>query len=1041
MDLTYNQLEIIKSFVNSRNDKVCFIGINNTMMEKLPGILEGDFSIIDLKNDVSPFKPFLNILANLKPSEELIKKESFSIQEKTIISYLKNGVVDERYDLPIENEFDYEKIRFITTIVSLLEKLNTKKYLIINSQNIFSDSIDLIKKIEKSNMQGKFVFCYDGTKLDFPSSATMKFIEEFSNKSNFLYFNESSVTENTRRIKSKGNQLTFPIHFSFDRIIKALKNNRAFISVKQLKFLTTRITNNIKNLDLTEEQNRILSLEMALAYNTCGMLDESILFLSSVFDSRWDSEQKIIALFYLANVFFKKKSNDIAEKYLLQLYEILQKKSDSPYYALATMIDYQYTKRSDVEVAKQKYKNALNELANFGYLNNFISLGLSVPWQLINEIDSREFIDKTIEKCYRLSIEIDNQHLVSSACHWKGIMHSHYGESEEAMKWYNECNKIRTEIGEIGPLLNIRNGLSYESLCRALYENAYNLINEIIPCLYERNDYSCVIDTLKNIAYSLFYSRHFKEANDILKMNLHFLYTFNMENQLNNSFLPSTNDILLYKTIIDFDFGDVIHARINYSSIINDKSSITYEEKPLLFFIQASLFVIDKEIENAEKSIELCVDDFKKIKNVQTHKIVFVLYEFANILQKYDYNEKSSYYFNMGFEIAKKNNLSYYTKDKENIILKDYIDGVKLFEPLRINLSFLYEKAEKDELMIQLHKRILDYQFLNKIKTDNIQNMNLNRYLQDIILSIFEYTTSDSVFVCNAKDRSQLYSISRGKNVALNDEIWDELFNESSKDKQGQFIYVKKEKLYFGNLCQYDYQFGIIIIPNKTNQFSSDTMNTLNIALSSIQAQIVIYKQNENLLFISSTDQLSMLKNRHALSEYVITEGERIRRYYQKKKIKLQIAVAFIDLDNFKYYNDNFGHDTGDFLISCFSKLLSQTCRRIDFISRFGGDEFVIIMIDTSDTEAVRLYERLSKNLEKAQYFIPALNDNFKIKKFDIPQEYRLGFSMGVSTNFDTSDSFDLNKVIGFADKALYYSKENKKGSVTIWNTIKDRCK
>ena len=216
-------------------------------------------------------------------------------------------------------------------------------------------------------------------------------------------------------------------------------------------------------------------------------------------------------------------------------------------------------------------------------------------------------------------------------------------------------------------------------------------------------------------------------------------------------------------------------------------------------------------------------------------------------------------------------------------------------------------------------------------------------------------------------------------------------------------------------------------------------MNTINIALSSIQSQVVIYKQEEHLMIMSSTDQLSRLKNRHAFQECISLESERIRRYQQRKDTVIQMAVGFIDLDNFKYYNDTFGHNVGDLLIKSFSNLLRDTCRKIDFISRYGGDEFVIIMVDTNASEGERVYQRLNEKLESLNFFIPQIKALLKDDNLEIPREKYLGFSMGISTNHDVPDCDNLDQVVQYADKALYYSKEHCKGSVTVWADIKDK--
>ena len=182
-----------------------------------------------------------------------------------------------------------------------------------------------------------------------------------------------------------------------------------------------------------------------------------------------------------------------------------------------------------------------------------------------------------------------------------------------------------------------------------------------------------------------------------------------------------------------------------------------------------------------------------------------------------------------------------------------------------------------------------------------------------------------------------------------------------------------------------------------------------------------------------------MLNNRHALQKQLLVDGDRIRRYAKRKSTKIQVSIAFMDLDNFKYYNDTFGHNAGDLFITCFAKLLKNTCRQVDFISRFGGDEFVVVMTDTNETESCRVYERLKEALAKEEYFIPQLRNLLGVNTLEIPSNRYLGFSMGICTNYDIEDASDLNAVLKNADKALYHSKETCKGTCTIWSDIKDK--
>lgn len=1039
MDIFETQIDIVKKFVDNNKSSICYLSATTALTEKITECLSSDFTVIDLLNDFSPFRPFLSILSQKHPSENVLKELSYSVQTESFITFFKNGFACERYDIPVENELVYETNRFIKTICQLTERLNETNYLVINSQVLQNNSLELIKELENYNLKGKFIFCFNAEATDEDTKITSDFFERNSNKRNFLYLRA--------KIDGPVNNLAGNYAFKevasryfkdFDSVFKNLRNNRIFMSNEELQMIADWTVKNMSTLKLTSRKQRELYLELALAYFTCQQYDKAILYFNDVLDSRLKDDLALASLYYLTAIFYYKKSNDFAKHYENQLKELIGSNTSSPYYTLAAMTEFQFYNSYKPEDNAENYQKIMSLLEDAGFINNYISTGLSLPWSLMNNAANKDFVFENIEKCYNLAKQIDNQHLISKACHWKGIILSHNGQQEEAMKWYEDCNRIRTQIGEIVPIMNIRNGLSYESCQRAKYEDAYNLLNDVIKHLYNLSDYTAVIDTLKNTAYALFYARHFAQADAIITKILHYLHIFNLEQRPNNSFLPSVNDMLIFKTIIELNENDYIHARINYTRIIQDPKDITSEDKPLLNLVKAALLLEDGDPDEAFQTIDESIEEFKSIKSDQSHKICFLCYEFAILLNRLGILDESDRYLEMGFTLAKEKNFVHYTKHKEELSVYDYLRDTRDFAPLNIDLLFLDEKAEKEVLLTQLHKRIHDYKFLNRIKATNSKNPNLSQYIKDVSTAIFEFTLAESVSICeyNSNRYETLFTISRHGQEGLDSEKWWNLFNDNESASFSQLVYSQKEKLYFANISQFAYRFGISIIPNADYPVTSDCISALNIAISNIQAQIIIFKQNENLQFLSTTDQLSLLNNRHALQEYLKKESEKIRRYRQRKGAGIQVSIAFIDLDNFKYYNDTFGHSAGDLLITCFARLLKQNCRQIDFIARFGGDEFVIVMSDTSEEETLRVNHRLKENLRTAKYFIPELEKHLETVKLSIPEDKLLNFSMGISTNFDENDFDNLENVMAKADKALYYSKEHRKGEPSVWKDI-----
>jgi diguanylate cyclase (GGDEF)-like protein len=121
-----------------------------------------------------------------------------------------------------------------------------------------------------------------------------------------------------------------------------------------------------------------------------------------------------------------------------------------------------------------------------------------------------------------------------------------------------------------------------------------------------------------------------------------------------------------------------------------------------------------------------------------------------------------------------------------------------------------------------------------------------------------------------------------------------------------------------------------------------------------------------------------------------------------------------IDIDNFKKYNDTLGHQKGDQAIKKVAHLLDSSSRKSDFVCRYGGEEFCVIMTGIDKSDAKMIAERLREKVE----------DSFK-NDDSTPEELKLTVSLGLATfPYDGSEKKDL---IQNADLALYHAKQSGK--------------
>ncbi|OGP99939.1 MAG: hypothetical protein A2Z40_03035 [Deltaproteobacteria bacterium RBG_19FT_COMBO_60_16] len=175
----------------------------------------------------------------------------------------------------------------------------------------------------------------------------------------------------------------------------------------------------------------------------------------------------------------------------------------------------------------------------------------------------------------------------------------------------------------------------------------------------------------------------------------------------------------------------------------------------------------------------------------------------------------------------------------------------------------------------------------------------------------------------------------------------------------------------------------------------------------------------KTLSFYSFLDPLTTLYNRRYFDNQLEKEILRSRRNGKS------FSLLMLDLDDFKSYNDRFLHSAGDIALQEFAGILVDSVREVDTVSRYGGDEFTVILVESNAEGArdlaLRVIERLGKHL------LPGAEHQ---------RTERLSASIGIATF--PADSFDKSDLINSSDRALYMAKSQGGGKVCLFHEIGD---
>ncbi len=238
--------------------------------------------------------------------------------------------------------------------------------------------------------------------------------------------------------------------------------------------------------------------------------------------------------------------------------------------------------------------------------------------------------------------------------------------------------------------------------------------------------------------------------------------------------------------------------------------------------------------------------------------------------------------------------------------------------------------------------------------------------------------------------------------------IYRKLNDNKQVDSLINKYYEKQTSINDINNYEFKYYIDNKIINNHELPFLKETIIILIILfLTSILLVLFYLKKARDSKLDSLKDGLCNIYNRRFLDSYINNLKEK----------DLPISFLMIDVDYFKLYNDNYGHQAGDFILKSIASVLEKNSRKEDIVARYGGEEFCVLLKGASKYSSINYAKRIKENL-----------DNLNIKHKYSKTSDHVTFSIGIYTTYTKND---LKNAIKFSDKALYISKTRGRNTYT----------
>lgn len=307
------------------------------------------------------------------------------------------------------------------------------------------------------------------------------------------------------------------------------------------------------------------------------------------------------------------------------------------------------------------------------------------------------------------------------------------------------------------------------------------------------------------------------------------------------------------------------------------------------------------------------------------------------------------------------------------------------------------EEANRIWTYLEREKVDLDG-LINNYKTTSNQlaNSQLNSFVKGIRLSLRE--EKDGVLAMTLLDGMPLHFTSETAKTPKQDALIGIL-------KPQEFVTVP--------LKAKDKIIGVLFADNPYTRrpITADDIRILTMFANQAGLAIESSRLYEQTLVRSRTDSLTGLWN-HGYFQYRLQEEISLGQ-----KTGQPLSVIMADIDNFKIYNDTFGHQRGDQALLQVAQLLKGASRKQDSLYRYGGEEFAVLLVDTDKKEAYRIAEELRQAVER-----------YDFPQKEILPDKNLTISLGVAAFPDNANSKDT--LLTYADKSLYAAKHQGKNRI-----------
>lgn len=997
-----------------------------------------------------PYDPIISLIKKYLFNEDIIDEvfnnvNIYPAHKELLKNYLINGQTN-RKEAVLHCDYHYEKNRLYLGLFNILNYISKDNTLVI-----FLDNLNLanystllwIKWILSNQLNSNFKIV---ASIDSYNYYNSHYQSEFDNLVQMLQL--KSLIIETNKTHSRNLDLKFK---PTDKLSITIEYAHNFFNLFALEEAIESYKNYYNLLKL--KNSPLLDFSEVISYlgdsyfflndfDTAQKYYENLLNIGLDIDN---THIRILATQKLSMLFIIKGKYTIAENLANQSYKLALKLSNEPLminsYFLIFLINEKAKYRTTI--SHYNFEEDFIWLAAKYNKKNMLSYFLTHTYNGISYASPDDEKITYYNQGHHLATELDNQNCIISAHLKTALVYAVRGYYNISIQFYKKVEELLIQMKDYFRLAQTYNGIGYYYLTSGDYENASIYYDKALKNLKYSWNFDEICITLINLGLNSLLACNYENAENCFDIFLSIVSELKID-RLRLSTLSRIYGII---GLNNYYLG-------NYYRLFSLLSKMTPVDAPIkrkyLEEDDDEFFLYNFLQGLLHKSEGSFLDSIKYFKRAEIHlsriegslKCLYPKFshEYCSLLISLGYTDDANKIKTNAIDFCIKNNYSFYL----NLLSNNTTPNI-FFKNSTTHLQWVIEAARQQANIDNLNSKISEINFLNLFQ-ENLSSSDNIKTVKKLSIQLIENRFAlDHTILISLDDYDDI-CIELSEEITISKEELNQLKNSFNKINNS-FISSRKDSNCpildkigtILNLEIYSLVYLPVIKENKTKCFflgitkiskdilsseiiiNSDNIRILNIAIKQLFETTQRIKGQEKLLSSANTDVLTGLYNRQGFFNNISSVLSN-----NKSNFSLQHHfLIYLDLDNFKFYNDTFGHKIGDTVLKLFSNILKSKITSYDMAIRYGGDEFILFLNNSSKENCTTLIEGIYEELHLKSGFKSEISSLLDRNVY-IPKDKLLSFSTGI-ISLSSKNKFNISELVDNADKAMYKAKKNGK--------------